>query len=155
MQLLGINYNHRLNNQPTFKQNLKINPSKIIELIDNSRNMYTISTKTGIKHHEFNELCLSSFGKTYKQIKKERYEELIKIANSGTAKKLWIYELYADKLQRSTKLRELNHRQQKDAIKLWARGNSIESIATAIRAQKEEVFAFLAKRARNAGPIVG
>ena len=98
---------------------------------------------------------MKNFGKTYRELKSERYAELINITKSGIAKKIWIYKLFPHKLQCSHKLSKLPSHKEKDAVRLWEQGASIEDIARAIRAEKEEVFDFLANIARQKGPIVG
>lgn len=153
MQIPNLNYQQFNINQIQFKQ--KITTKQMLNLIDNCRSFDQISLETGLTREAVNEFCLKNFGKTYRNLKSERYNELINIANSSPAKKLWIYKLFPHKLQRSKKLNELPTYKEKDAIRLWENGTSIEDIAKALRAQQEEVFEFLAKIANEKGPIVG
>lgn len=153
MQVFKINNTNQNNIAVQFKQ--RVTPKQVLNIIDNSRSFDQVSIETGLARRELNEFCLKNFGKTYKELKSERYAELIKIAKSSIAKKLWVYKLFPHKLQRSHKLSTLPPHKEKDAVRLWEQGASIEDIARAIRAQKEEVFDFLANVAKEKGPIVG
>lgn len=153
MQILNSNYQKFQVLPPQFKQ--KISSKQMLKLIDNCRSIDQIVVETGLAKKEVNDFCLKNFGKTYRNLKSERYKELITIANSNVAKKVWIYRLFAHKLQGKYRIDQLSPTKQKDAIRLWENGVSVESIAKSVRAKAEEVFDFLASRARDEGPIVG
>ena len=153
MRVFRINNTQQNNINIQFKQ--KVTPKQMLLLIDSNRLMEPIELETRLSPKEINEFCLKNFGKTYVDLKRERYNELLKIVNSSVAKKICLYKLFPQKFRFNGEISKLASHKEKDAIRLWENGVSVEEIAKAIRASKEEVYEFLANVAREKCPIVG